>query len=762
MKRTFMNIISILTVLLVCQDVFADEGMWMVQSIDRALEKKMQERGLKLAVSEIYNADAEGATLADAIVSLDFGCTGSLISDQGLVITNHHCAYCDVHALSTLDRNYLENGFWARSAAEEQHIPNKNAYLLKRVIDVTEEAEAYIAEYARCHRKSQVNGAGRFAGQQGECSMRKLSAVLERRWKEKTGMEAWLYSMWKGSRYYIALYEVYSDLRLVAAPPVSASAFGGDIDNWEWPQHKCDFAMYRIYTAPDGSPASYSPDNVPMKSPTHLKISTDGYQEGDFTMILGYPGRTDRYSNAFETDFEINRKLPVCNRLRGEQMRIINGWMNQDEKIRLQYADYYFSLSNVQELQDGEVKCSKRFNVLDIKEDTDRELQEWIESDPGRKARWGNLLETIGKKYEATQEIERNINYYRETLIRGVRFNRILFRIRSLREEVLQANGITPKRRFELKDGTDPVETEACRTIRFKGKELTSTMRMIQDQYASFDLRVEKDLFHYALEEFYRNVSPEYWGTYQQELHERFTDKSFHATELADWLWQKSYITDQERFKSFLAEEHTIDEYFADPMFRFFNDIDITTFTLKLMKVEGMPKINRLNKEYTQALYRMRVDKGIPVYPDANSSMRLTYGTVGGIEPWDAVIKNWFTTTDGILEKHDSSRYEFRLDERQKVLYETRDWGRWDCGNGRMQVNFMTDNDITGGNSGSPVLNAEGKLIGLAFDGNKESLASELHYVEGYNKCICVDIRFILWTLDQYAHLDRILNELGY
>lgn len=748
------HIINILMALLACQDIFADEGMWMINDINRSLETKMQERGLKLSAHEIYNADAEGTCLADAIVSLDFGCTGSVISRQGLVITNHHCAYSDVHALSTPEQNLLEEGFWARNILDERPIPHKKAYLLKRVVDVTAEAE----KIQTCEKRKNR-----------PCGTRRLSSILEKRWARETGLEAWLYSMWKGEKYYMALYEVYTDIRLVAAPPVCLSAFGGDIDNWEWPQHKCDFAMYRIYTAPDGRPAEYAEENVPLQPATYLNISTEGYRAGDFTMILGYPGRTNRNSSSFEANFDVNVNLPVCNELRGEQMKIMNGWMNRDEKVRLQYADHYFSLSNIQEMQAGEVACSRRFKVIDRKRKTDEALQQWILARPERCEKWGNLLPLLEEKYKATEEIEKNTTYFRETLIRGVHFNRVFFKLNALRNDLLRSNGVVPKRTFELEGGPDPVEEKICRTVRFRADDLACGGRkgaasygsQILEEYKGFDLRLEKDLFFYALKEYYEHVKPEYWGPYQKELYKEYKADTFDVVALANWLWENSVVSDWERMRSFLSEEHTFEEYRADPLYRFFEDVKITGFSSRLKQVEGSPDILSLNRQYAHALHQMKQDKGWTDYPDANSSMRITYGTVGGIEPRDAVINHWYTTTRGIIEKYDPNQYEYRLVPRQRILYREQDWGPWENSEGQMQVNFMTDNDITGGNSGSPVLNAEGKLIGLAFDGNKESLASDLYHVDGYNKCICVDIRYILWTLDRYAQMDRILLEIG-
>ena len=734
------------------QKASADEGMWLIHTLNAAIEKKMQERGLELSANEIYNADAPGATVADAIVSMEFGCTGSMISENGLLITNHHCAYGDVHALSTPEHNYLEEGFWAMRSDEEINIKDKSVWFLKKVIDVTEEVE---------EMKRQHEAEGKILGG------RKLSFLMERKYGENTDLEPWFATMWSGSKYYIALYKVYKDVRLVAAPPVSSAAFGGDIDNWEWPQHKCDFAMYRVYTAPDGSPAAYSKDNVPFKPERILPISLNGYKEGDYTMILGYPGRTNRYSTSYETDFNETLKLPISNEFRGRQMEIINSWMNADPEIRLKYSDYFFSLSNVQELYCGQVLCYGRFDVVEKKAEIEKELQEWIDASPERKAKWGDLLPRLKQVYTDVREAERNIAYYRETLIRGTRITRVVGKTRQFREHVLKKNGMKPHKKAKVVNGVvmpnadkDPVEEEFCMTYRFKGDLVPATVKSLLKEYEPIDLRVEKDLFSYTVSGFLENVPEEMTGPYHKELLAQFNGD---CKDIAEYIWNTSYLTDMDRLNKFINEEHTIAEYHADPFYRFFDDVEILTFNRKIKEAEGENDRAELDRQFAHALYQMREDKGIPQYPDANSTMRITYGTVGPVEPYDGVFCDWKSTAKGIVEKYDPTSYEFNLSDRQYLLYKKGDWGRWGCGkDGKtMYVNFLTDNDITGGNSGSPVLNSKGELIGLAFDGNKESLANDMMCIEGYDKCVCVDIRFILWTLDRYAGMTRIIEELG-
>jgi len=731
----------ILAVLMGSRNAVADEGMWMINAIDKALEKNMKQRGLKLSAKEIYNADAEGATISDAIVSMDFGCTGSMISDKGLLITNHHCAYGDIHGISTPEHNYLEEGFWAMKDSEERNIKGKKVYFLKKVIDVTDEVQAIRDEQEKDGKR---------------IGWRKISYMIENKYGNESGLEAMCSSMWIGSRYYVALYKEYNDVRLVAAPPVSSATYGGDTDNWEWPQHKCDFAIYRIYTAPDGSPAAYSPDNIPMKPGKVLNISLDGYKAGDYAMVIGFPGSTNRYSSSFEADFLQTIQLPIANKVRGDQLDILSRWMKTDPDIRLKYSDYFFSISNVQKLYGGRVQCMKRFDVIKRKEAIEKELQQWIEASEERKEKWGGLLNTLKSQYIAVAQPEKDLMYYRETLIRGTRFFRIVGPFMSFRDDVLEANGITPKRPFELVNGPDPVEEECCRTKLFRMKDFERPCKRLLSLYDEMDLRVEKDLFIYAVNQFYAHIDSSLYGPYQKELLQT-------QDNIGEYIWNNSFLSDMDRLEKFISEEHTVAELYADPMYRFLEDAPFSEFNERINKAEGTPSLGYNGMEYAHALYQMRLDKGIPQYPDANSTMRITYGTIGGINPRNGVFCDWKTEPVGILEKYNPDNYEFRLNDRQLELYRKADWGRWGFGKDgqTMYVDFLTDNDITGGNSGSPVLNAKGEIIGLAFDGNKESMASDVWYMPGYNKCVCVDIRFVLWTLDKYAGMTRIIDELG-
>ena len=697
--RKIFSLISFVLMFFSPRLALADEGMWMINTISRTLEMQMQEKGLELDAGEIYDEDK--VSLSDAIVSLDFGCSGSFISEKGLVITNHHCAYADIFALSSPEKNYLEDGFWAFKDTDEIPIKGKGVQVLKRVLDVTAEVNEL---------KKENDAQGRHTG------FRRLSYLLENKYKDKTGLEASLTSMWSGTKYYMALYENYRDVRLVAAPPVSIGAFGGDIDNWEWPQHKCDFAIYRVYCSPEGKPADYSVDNVPFKPARALKISTAGYAPGDFAMVIGYPGHTKRYSSSYKVKFEEEILLPVSGKIRGEQMEIMSKWMNADEAVRLKYSSRFFTLSNVQELNCGEAECFKRFQVFEQKRALEQELSEWIASDEKRKTRWGTLLADLEESYSAVADLERNLSYFRETLFRG------------------SSLGIFASRISNASGGPD--------------KESLTKKNILKD-ICNIDIRVEKDLTCHAIKTYLENVDSKYWGEYQREI----WDKYGSPEALAEALWRESALNSDEGLLKLVAHDTELKDYAEDPLVKFFKDVRIKTYNEERERLQGEKKSLSLDREYTHALYQMRKEKGISQYPDANSTMRLSYGTVGGFSPRDGVEFSYKTTTDGILEKYNPSQYELSLKPEWKDLLHTLE-------KGSVNVDFLTDNDITGGNSGSAVLNARGELIGLAFDGNKESLAGDASYTLGYNHCINVDIRFVLLTLERYAGLNRILEEM--
>ena len=654
-----MKKVLLVAALLLCAlNAFADEGMWMIQTIDRALEKRMRAAGLKLDGKMIY--DEEKESLSDAVVALSFSCTGSMISRDGLMITNHHCAYSDIHALSTLDHNYLEDGFWAMNREEELPVKGQAVYFLKKVFDVTPEVDRL---------RDSLDVASR------PMAMRRVYKLLEDKYSLIYAGQGELIcsSYYNGNKYYMALYQVYRDVRLVAAPPVSVASFGGDTDNWEWPQHKGDFAIYRIYTAPDGSPAEYSPDNVPMHPRKVLKISQNGLSDGDFTMVIGYPGRTNRYASSYAVEEIVQVQNPIQATFRLDQMKIIDKWMNEDVAVRLKYADRYFSLSNVQEIREGEIYCYNRFGVVEAKRAEEQRLQKWLGN--------SDLIYRLGEKYDDVAGINQQIVYFQETIVRGTN----LFRY---------ANALS-----------------------------RGDSAIVKRELAQLDMRVERDLLRYSLNQFFKYVRPVYWGDYLTDLHTRY----------------KGDV------------DAMLNEIFDGHLYEALTSCRITSFNQRRDQIEAGVSKNSLEKEFKDAVYRMKLSRKEPMYPDANSTMRITYGKVRPLQPRDAISIAARTRSEGILEKYNADDYEFTLKPDFRELLEK---------NRNIPVNFLTDNDITGGNSGSPVLNARGELVGLAFDGNKESLAGDTYFVDAMNRCICVDIRYVLWILRTYAHMDPLLAEI--
>ena len=654
-----MKKVLLVAALLLCAlNAFADEGMWMIQTIDRALEKRMRAAGLKLDGKMIY--DEEKESLSDAVVALSFSCTGSMISRDGLMITNHHCAYSDIHALSTLDHNYLEDGFWAMNREEELPVKGQAVYFLKKVFDVTPEVDRL---------RDSLDVASR------PMAMRRVYKLLEDKYSLIYAGQGELIcsSYYNGNKYYMALYQVYRDVRLVAAPPVSVASFGGDTDNWEWPQHKGDFAIYRIYTAPDGSPAEYSQENVPMHPRKILKISQNGLSDGDFTMVIGYPGRTNRYASSYAVEEIVQVQNPIQATFRLDQMKIIDKWMNEDVAVRLKYADRYFSLSNVQEIREGEIYCYNRFGVVEAKRAEEQRLQKWLGN--------SDLIYRLGEKYDDVAGINQQIVYFQETIIRGTN----LFRY---------ANALS-----------------------------RGDSAIVKRELAQLDMRVERDLLRYSLNQFFKYVRPVYWGDYLTDLHTRY----------------KGDV------------DAMLNEIFDGHLYEALTSCRITSFNQRRDQIEAGVSKNSLEKEFKDAVYRMKLSRKEPMYPDANSTMRITYGKVRPLQPRDAISIAARTRSEGILEKYNADDYEFTLKPDFRELLEK---------NRNIPVNFLTDNDITGGNSGSPVLNARGELVGLAFDGNKESLAGDTYFVDAMNRCICVDIRYVLWILRTYAHMDPLLAEI--
>lgn len=720
MKKRLIVLAALLILFL--PRVVADEGMWLVNLLDKQLYEIMKSKGLELKPGEIYNP--QDIALTDAIVAIDGGsCSGSIISASGLMITNHHCAYGDIHSLSTPEKNYLEDGFWAMKGSDEVPIKGKSVTFLRGVMDVTTIVSGIIDSLDAI-------------GPRGIFFMNKVSGELEKRFTDNP-YEKSLSSMWRGSKYYLYFYETFADVRLVGAPPVSIGSFGGETDNWGWPQHKGDFAIYRVYTAADGKPAEYSPENIPFAAKKFISISSTGVKQDDFTMVLGYPGRTNRYISSYELREKFEILNPIVSGVRRAKLEVWKKYMDSSDDIRLKYADKYFGISNYTDYAKWENLCIDRFDVIEQIELREVELAKWIYSKPERFEKYGDILGNLKKSYQAKAEITRIREYFRESMVRGAELIGLGQRFNGLVSSLERAK----KSEFTIED-----------------EQITNFLKIARKLFDELDVDADRELFKVMLRYFDKEVPKSYYDEAYLALLEKFggdTDK------LADYVYDNSIITNRDRLEAFFSQKRGVAEIVADPVISVVKTTGIRNYNVtedSILKEAGVdPAKERSN--YVKAMYEMQLERGDVIYPDANSTMRLTHGEVGGIKAKDAVYYHYQTTTEGILEKIDPNNYEFRVKPELESALRKKDWGRW-SDNGILYVNFMADNDITGGNSGSAVLNGKGELIGLAFDGNRESMAGDVFYVEGYCKSVNVDIRYVMWVIEKLAGAGHLIEEM--
>lgn len=675
----------------------ADEGMWLIHDINEALARKMRERGLQLHTNQIYDADTPGASISDAVVSIGFHCTVSIISRTGLLMTNQRCAYSRIARLSTPERNYLEEGFWAMNRNQEIPIEGEKVYFLKKVLDVTSEVKALKKELGS---KGQTYGTDR------------LKEILEKRYADaEPGLVPMFSSTFSGEKCFISFYKVYTDVRLVASPPLSIGGFGGDADSRQWPRHSCDFTIYRIYE-----------NGVPVSGEHHLKISLQGYQPFSFTMVVGFPGATDRNAPSASVRNEEKTTLQPSAEIGASRNDILRKWIESDPSIRLKYSDWFFHLCDSQESSKGKALCYKRFRISEEKAREEEELQRWIDSDKLYGSMWGTVIPDLDEAYSKTARVDKDRAICNEIIFKGTRIGPCLMRAG---------------------------EFDSLEKVR----------ETLQEGISGIDPRVERELLENMLEEFYTSLDSYYYGKWQKTLHDRFGSD---FKEMADFLWEHSVVSSEDAVLTMTDPGDIL----KDPLRRFLTDCRTEAFNERRGHLKATDARNDLEKEFKRALYWKKLRAGEEQYPDADCTMRLSYGKVAGYMPADGVICNWFTTPEGILEKIDPESHDFCIDAKEKKLLDRKKWGKWgftlyDRPNS-MIVDFLSDNDVTVGSSGSPILNARGEIIGVASDGNYESLASNTSYVSGYNMCVSTDIRFVLWVLDRYAGMKRLVKELEF
>ncbi|MFA0963258.1 S46 family peptidase [Roseivirga sp. BDSF3-8] len=691
---------------------FANEGMYLPIHFKQLLQEG-ELQGLELTADDIYNIN--NSSLKDAIVSMGRGfCTGEIISSQGLLLTNHHCAYGDIQSHSSVEHDYLADGFWAMN--KEQELPNEGLYVrfLKRITNVTDDV---------------LNGIDPATSGEERMNLvaQRQSQIIEKA-ESKSDYTAEVKTFYEGNEYYLFEYEVYNDVRLVGAPPESIGKFGGDTDNWMWPRQTGDFSLYRVYMSPDGKPADYSPENVPLRPKYHLPVSMDGVEEGDFAMIMGYPGSTDRYLTSYGVRMALEQTNPTRVAIRDIKLKKMKEDMSVNQDTRIKYASKYARVSNYWKYFQGQSLGLERLNVVDKKEKIEKDFAAWAKTN--NPELYGNVLTMLEDGYEEYRD--HNISYiYMSEAVRGSEILSMAYNFKSL------ATALELNSKEDITAATQALEEEA--------------KSFFKDYNAPTDRKVTKAV----MKMYFENVDK----ANHPEVFEKVAKKyNGNVEKWVDDMFENSMFDDQEKVMSFLkSPSHKAIK--NDPAY-----VAVTSFYdnynehVKPGLNEANAKLDPAKRLFIRGLREMNSDK--TYYPDANSTMRITYGYVGGYEPRDGVYYTPTTTLDGVMEKMDNADPEFVVPDRLVELYEDRDYGRYANEDGELVVGFISGNDITGGNSGSPVINGKGQLIGVAFDGNWEAMSGDIAFEPELQRTISVDIRYVLFIIDKFANAGHLVDEM--
>jgi hypothetical protein len=711
------KLLSILIIFVVCLGfkARADEGMWLLPLIEKLNMGKMTELGLKLSAEDIYSLNK--ASIKDAIVIFGGGCTGEIVSPQGLLLTNHHCGYGSIQSHSSVEHDYLQDGFWAKTKEEELSNQNLAVTFLIRIEDVTSQILANVKPgMSEADRNSAIGDA---------------KQAIQSKATQGTNYSAQVPSFYGGNYFYLLVYERYTDVRLVGAPPSSIGKFGFDTDNWEWPRHTGDFSVFRVYSGPDGKPAPYSKNNIPLKPKHYLPVSIKDLNKGDYAMVLGYPGRTLRYNTSWEVDELLKFQHPDRIKIRGIKQDIWMEDMKANQKVNIQYASKYSGSSNYWKYSIGQKAGLERLNVKTKKQQIEDQFNTWVAADPARKAKYGEALNMIKTSIEGRAEFYNAQQYMSECFNQGC--------------ELLGMNRIAGSLISALKSGDAKQVSNAAASIK------NSAERFYKDYNPPTDKKAMK-----AMIKLYRADVP---VKFQPDFYVNVVDKKFKGDidKFVDDMFAKSVFSDQAKFNAFL-DKPVLKTIESDPVILTFASINkvATDLASNLSQFSGNLLIGQ--RTWIAALMEMTPEKTL--YPDANFTMRLSYGSVLDYDPRDAVTYKYYTTLQGVVEKYKPDDYEFDLPRRLIDLNNKKEFGRYASPKGYMPVCFTTNNDITGGNSGSPVMNANGELIGLAFDGNWEAMSGDVAFEPDLQRCIVVDIRYVLWIMDVYAGAKNLVDEM--
>lgn len=699
----------------------ADEGMWLLNLIGKNYPD-MQKAGFKLTVEDIYNVNQ--SCLKDAIVGLGqegspfwHFCTGEIISDQGLISTNHHCGYDFIRKHSTVEHDYLRDGFWAYSKGQELPNPGLTASILVRVEDVTDQILRTLSDNMSENDRAQA--------------VEKISQEIAAKAVEGTIYNAQVIPMFDGNQYFLFVHIIYKDVRLVGAPPSSMGKFGGDSDNWSWPRHTCDFSMFRIYTAPDGSPAAYSKDNIPLKPKHFLPVGSYQTKDGDYAMVMGFPGTTKRFITSFGLDEQMNVTNQLRYDIRTVKINVLREAMDASQAINIQYASKYAGTSNYWKYSIEQNKALVNNNVMGKKKALEQQYLDWASN---KSPKYRSALNLVADAYEVRRPYIEAMTYLNEGMLSGPE---IPFHAYQLGLGLSAA----------LSEPDYDKQQAALEALRAEAAEF----------YADYDQEVETKLmaamFAYCCSHMDLQYCPKsvfdankrYRGDFERYVRDQMS---------------KSIFANKETFDKFLSgKKPSAKAVESDPFFLLGKNIyEKYREVYAMIPEEVSDNLRRGNRDFVDGILRM--NQGTPIAPNANSTIRCTYGNIKSYSPKDGVQYKYYTTANGILEKEQPNSWEFSITDKLRKLLKNKDFGNYADPNGDLPTCFLTTNDITGGNSGSPVIDANGNLIGLAFDGNGEAMSGDITFEKDLQRCICLDTRYMLWVIDKYAGAKNLIDEL--
>lgn len=707
------QIFTVLVFTITSTCLFAKEGMWIPSLLQKYNIEEMSQMGFKLSAEDIYSVNH--ASMKDAVVLFGSGCTGGVISNDGLLITNHHCGFGQIQEHSSVEHDYLTNGFWAMNKSEELTNPGLSVQFLVKMEDITDQILKNVTD--KMDQTSRLD------------TIQKNVDKIKKEYLKGTGYSADIKPLFNGNQYFIYIYEVFKDIRLVGAPPVSIGKFGGDTDNWVWPRHTGDFSLFRIYAGKDNKPAAYSAENVPYKPKKFFPINLKGLKEGDFTMVFGYPGTTQRYIPSQAVNMIMNQSDPAKVAIRTVKLNIWSERMKTDPKIKIQYADKYVSASNSWKKWQGEVKGLQRLDAVNVKKAGEAEFKKWVAADPERIKKYGTILPDFEKLYNEFLPYQATNDYYLECIQRGSDI-------------------------FTLASKLEPLET--AKDNEQLEKEIEKIREYLVSYFKDYDQKTDELIWAALMKIYVTKVDQKFMP---EELIKRIPE--FTKDNYSVKIYQKSFLTDSIKINKLLNNfnKKALKRLQNDPVYALFQTIrqhykDNEDIVYRSINSD----IAGVQKKYTAAI--MEMNEGKRLMADANLTLRIAYGKIEGYKPADGVTYKSFTTLKGIIEKDNPEIADYNVPESLLKLYKARDFGHYANESGEVPVAFSASNHTTGGNSGSPVVNAQGELIGLNFDRSWEGTMSDIMFDPDQCRNIALDMRYALFIIDKFAGAGYLLKEM--